>query len=289
MSSFDDIDSEIQELLPASDDSDTGSESELEGKYQDLSSLGGYLGVYEDLTNPSKADLVEALTKRGVRSAPEDSIYDFLQVNDETTEGFIRSKSGDWIQQAVDKSSNHYISGSYSEFTKLASFLKLYERYGLDRPSENKLRQALINYNVQDAPDGENRYLAPLEIDKGSTHTIGIETGEVTVAYRVNSEGYRIGDEEYTRDLLPKLAKRLEDNGDDNTGGVDDFGPPLPDEVENLLENEQVAENYQLIMHRLAEQAAGDEVPDSVRAKKLAEARFITEVLTGERTWKETK
>lgn len=55
----------------------------------------------------------------------------------------------------------------------------------------------------------------------------------------------------------------------------------------DFLENELVAENYQLIMHRLAEQAAGDDVSDTVRAQKLAEARFITEMLTGERTWEQ--
>jgi len=285
MNSFEEINSELDELLPASDDADTAPESELEGKFQDLSSLGGYLGAYEDLTNPSKAELVEALAERGVRNATEDLVYDFLQVGGETTKGFIRSKNGDWMEQDVDEYPDHDISGNYHVLTKLASFLSLYEMYGLDRPGANKLRQALVNYGVQDAPSGENRYLAPFESDKGTEHLIGIESGDVTVAYRVNSEGYRVGDDEYTRDLLPKLAERLDNDSDTSTGDVEDFAPPLPDEVENLLENEQVAENYQLIMQRLAENAAGNGVSDTVRAKKLAEARFITEVLTGERTW----
>lgn len=285
MSSFDDIDSELDELLPESDDGEIASNRELDGKFQDLSSLGGLLGVYEELTNPSKADLIEALHERGVRNPAEDSVYDFLQVDGETTKGFIRSKSGDWMEQDVDEFPEHDISGNYSEFTKLASFLGIYDKYGLDRPSANELRQALVNYGVQDGPEGSNQYLAPLEADDGTEHLVGIETGEVTVAYRVDSEGYRVGEEEYTRDLLPKLADRLGETSDTASGDIEEFAPPLPDEVDNLLENEQVAENYQLIMHRLAEQAAGDDVSEAVKARKIAEARFITEVLTGERTW----
>ena len=285
MSSFDDIDSELDELLPESDEAGTSSDTKLEGKFQDLSSLGGLLGVYDDLTNPSKEDLIDALVERGVRSPAEDSVYDFLQVDGETTTGFIRSKSGDWMEQDVDEFPERDISGNYPDFTKLASFLGIYEKYGLDRPSANELRQALINYGVRDAPGGSNQYLAPLETDSGIEHLVGIEIGEVTVAYRVDSEGYRVGDEEYTRDLLPKLAARLEDESTADSESIYGFAPPLPDDVDNLLENEQVAENYQLIMHRLSEQAAGENVSQEVRKKKLAEARFITEVLTGERTW----
>lgn len=76
---------------------------------------------------------------------------------------------------------------------------------------------------------------------------------------------------------------RLEEESDFE--GPHSFAEPLPDQVENLLENDTVAEAYQVMMHRLAEQAAGKNVPHSIRERRLAEARFITEVLTGERTW----
>jgi hypothetical protein len=41
-------------------------------------------------------------------------------------------------------------------------------------------------------------------------------------------------------------------------------------------------------MHRLAEQAARDGASSEVRARKLAEARFVTEVLSGKRTWEDS-
>jgi hypothetical protein len=107
----------------------------------------------------------------------------------------------------------------------------------------------------------------------------------VTVAYPVDSAGNRIGDNEYTREPLPKLLSKLKAGDVGGTVLVEPFTPPVPERVENLLDNEQVAENYQLMMHRLAEQAAGESVFDAARKQRLAEARFITEVLSGERTW----
>lgn len=284
MSSFDEIDSTLDELLPQDSKSDEGCGSKLEGKFQALSSLGGYLGVYSDLTNPGKSDLISALYKLGVRNAANESVFDFLQVNGNTTNGLIRSKSGDWLEQEIDEFPDGNLAGNYGELAKLASFLGLYEMYGLDRPSAQKLRQALVNYGVQDVPDVPNKYLAPLKADDDTENLIGIETGDVTTAYPVDTDGHRIGDDEYTRDLLPKLSKRLAD-ATENEGDINEFVSQLPDDVENLLGNEQVAKNYQLIMHRLAEQAAGEGMSESVRSKKLAEARFITEVLSGAQTW----
>lgn len=287
MSSFDEIDSTIDELLPETETSDknTSDGSNLGGKFQALSSLAGHLGLYAELTNPSKEELISALYDRGIRNAAEDSVFDFLQVDDDSTKGFIRSKSGDWIEQAIDEFPTGNLAGDYREFTKVASFLGLYERYGLDGPSANKLREALVNFGVEAIPDKPNTYLASIEDGSGTTHLIGIQTGEVTTGYPVDSNGNRIGDDEYTRELLPKLVDRLENSKGDIQESPEQFAPPLPDEIDNLLENEHVAENYQLIMHRLAEQAAGENIPDAIRSKKLAEARFITEVLSGDRTW----
>lgn len=284
MSSFDDIDSVLDELLPQGSTSETDGSSKLEGKFQALSSLGGYLGVYKTLTNPGKDELLSALYDLGVRNAADESVFDFLQVDGDTTKGYIRSKNGEWIEQDIDEYPDGNLAGNYGELAKLASFLGLYETYGLDGPSGEKLRQALVNYGVENVPEAPNKYLAPLQDDDGTEHLIGIETGAVTTAYPVDADGNRIGDDEYTRDLLPKLSKRLASTSS-NDGDIDQFVSQLPDDVENLLENEQVAENYQLMMHRLAAQAAGDGVTDSIRSKKLAEARFITEVLSGERTW----
>lgn len=289
MSSFDDIDSELDDLLPQDDNTGNEANDALTGKFQMLSSLGGYLGAYQDLNNPGKEDLLDALAGLGIRNAAEDSVYDFLQVNEETTKGFIRSKSGDWIEQEVAEYPDQTLSGDYSTYTKLASFLGLYERYGLDGPNGTKLRNALTNFGVRNGPDEPNRYLAPLEGEDGTERLIGIETGEVTIGYPVDEDGQRVGNDEYTRDLLPSLRERLE-NGNDTDENVEaeEFVLSLPDDVDNLLKDEHVAENYQLIMHRLAAAAAGEDVADSVRSKKLAEARFITEVLSGERTWEES-
>lgn len=288
MSSFDEFDSTIEEVLHESQDPRVGSETDtkLEGKFQALSSLASHLGLYSTLTNPGKEDLISALYECGVRNAPEESVFDFLQVDAEATKGFIRSKNGEWIEQYVAEIPDRQLTGGYGEYAKLASFFRLYEKYGLDRPSADKLRNALVNFGVRDGPGGPNSYLAPVEDDDGIEHLVGVTTGKVTTAYPVDANGQRIGDSEYTSDLLPNLVERLEgDSQADDSEKAKPFAPPLPDNVENLLENEVVAENYQLIMHRLAEQAAGDDVSDVTRAKKLAEARFVTEVLTGERTW----
>lgn len=274
------IDSALKELLPDSDDG--SDDAQLTGKFQTLSSMGGYLGVYESLTNPNKEELINALTDLGVKNAAENSAYTFLQVDGETTKGFIRSKDGTWREQDVSEYPTHDLEGDYHTYSKLASFLGLYDRYGLDKPNATKLRQVLVNFGVREGPDGPDMYLAPVEDSDGEEHLIGISLGEVTTAFPVDGDGHRIGDDEYTRDLLPKLVKRLANGGGND---VESFVPELPEEVSNLLENDVVAENYQLIMHRLAEQAAGDDVSAPTRQRKLAEARFITEVLTGEKTW----
>ena len=290
MNSPNKIDSALDNLLPESstEQGQNSPENDLGGKFQELSSLGGYLGVYETLTNPSKEDLISALSELGVRNSAEDSVYDFLLFSDETTKGFIRSKNGDWSEQKISDFSSRSLQGGYPEYTKLASFLGLYDKYGLDRPTANKLKQALTNYGVQDTPKKSEVYLAPLEGESGTVHTIGISIGEVTTAYPVDSDGERIGDDEYTHDLLPKLSKRLESGSQtDDNADIEQFVASLPNDTENLLENSKVAENYQLIMHRIADQAARDGVSNSTRQKKLAEARFITEVLSGERTWEQ--
>lgn len=284
MSSPDDIDSALDELLPQDSAAETDGSSKLEGKFQVVSSLAGYLGVYKNLTNPGKDELLSALYDLGIRNAADESVFDFLQVDGETTKGYIRSKNGEWIEQNIDEFPDGGLAGDYGGLAKLASFLGLYEMYGLDGPSGEKLRQALVNYGVENVPEAPNKYLAPLQDTDGREHLIGIEIGAVTTAYPVDADGNRTGDDEYTRDLLPKLSKRLASTSNYD-GDIDEFVSQLPDDVENLLENEQVAENYQLMMHRLAAQAADDGVTDSIRSKKLAEARFITEVLSGERTW----
>lgn len=278
------INSEIEELLPQTQSTEGDHESrELSGKFQELSSLGGHLGLYQELTNPSKEELLSALQNIGVRSASEEGVYDFLQVKEDVTIGFIRSKSGDWIEQDVSEYPDRDLRGGYTEYTRLASFFELYDRYGLDRPSANQLREAVVNFGVRDHPDEDDTYIATIEDSNGEEHRVGVEVGEVTVAYPIDTQGHRIGDDEYTRELLPKLIERLGEESE-SQDDVEDIVPPLPDQVENLLENESVAENYQLIMHRLAEQASGD-VSEKTRRQKLAEARFITEVLSGERTW----
>lgn len=284
MSSPNDIDPALDELLPQDSAAETGEQSKLEGKFQIVSSLAGYLGLYKNLTNPGKEELLSALYDLGIRNAAGESVFDFLQVDGETTKGYIRSKNGEWIEQNIDEFPDGDLAGDYGVLAKLASFLGLYEMYGLDGPSGEKLRQALVNYGVVDVPETSNKYLAPLEDTDGEEHLIGIETGAVTTAYPVDADGNRIGDDEYTRDLLPNLSKRLA-SSTHHDGDMDEFVSQLPDDLENLLENEQVAENYQLIMHRLAAQAAAEGVTESIRSKKLAEARFITEVLSGERTW----
>ena len=284
MSSPNDIDSALDELLPQDSTAEAGEQSKLEGKFQIVSSLAGYLGVYKKLTNPGKEELLSALYDLGIRNAAGESVFDFLQVDSETTKGYIRSKNGEWIEQNIDEFPDRDLAGDYGVLAKLASFLGLYEMYGLDGPSGEKLRQALVNYGVSNVPEAPNKYLAPLEDTDGTEHLIGIETGAVTTAYPVDADGNRIGDDEYTRDLLPNLSKRLASSTHHDVD-VDQFISQLPDDIENLLENEQVAENYQLIMHRLAAQAAAEGATESIRSKKLAEARFITEVLSGERTW----
>ncbi|MBV0926222.1 hypothetical protein KTS45_18605 [Halomicroarcula limicola] len=284
MTSFDDINQELNDLLPQSQTREK--EPDLEGQFQALSSLGGHLGVYRDLTNPSKDELLSALYDLNVRNADSESVFDFLQVDGETTKGFIRSKTGEWIEQEIAEDPTADISGTYGELAKVASFLGLYEKYGLDGPSKEKLQHALVNYGVEAVADEPNKYIAPLQGEDGTDHLIGIETGNVTTGYPIDSNGQRIGDDEYTRDLLPKLAKRLGDGSHETSGGdIKQFVANLPDNVENLLDNERVAQNYQYMMHRLAEQAAGDDISDAIRTKKLEEARFITEVLSGERTW----
>lgn len=285
MSLPEDIDSKLNELLPDAEDDETG-DMKLRGTFQLLSSLGGHLGLYEDLTNPSKQELVTALYEQGVRNANEESVYDFLRVDDDSTTGYLRSKNGTWIEHDIDDMPDWELFGEYGDLAKTASFLGLYERYGLEAPSANKLRHGLLIYGVRDGPEDGPRYLAPLEDEQGAEHLIGIGIGEVTTGYPVDSAGYRVGDNEYTRDLLPKLAARLAADTPEESGSTPEpFAPKLPDEVSNLLDNEVVAENYQLIMHRLAEQATGPDVSAVARSRKLAEARFVTEVLTGERTW----
>jgi hypothetical protein len=58
MSSPDDVDSILDDLLPKSERAES---IDFEGKFQVVSSLGGHLGVYEELTNPNKAKLLKAL------------------------------------------------------------------------------------------------------------------------------------------------------------------------------------------------------------------------------------
>jgi hypothetical protein len=287
MSDIDDIDSELEEILPESETAHgtTSGTTELEGKFQMLASLAGYLGVYNDLTNPGKDDLLAALTELGVQNSGDDLVYDFLQIHDDVRKGFIRSKRGEWIERDLRDVPTTDLSADFSEYARLASFLRLYERYGLDNPSGNKLRHALIVFGVEHAPEGLQTYLAPIEDGDGTVHVVGIETGDVTTAYPVDANGYRIGDDAYTRDLLPRLLDRLASGSEDGQAEVEEFVPPLPQDIDNLLDNEVVAENYQTMMHRLADQAAGENVSDTIRSKKLAQARFITEVLSGERTW----
>lgn len=283
MTAPEDLDSTIDELLPEKEESAPEGDGELRGRFQTLSSLGGYLGVYEELSTPSKDELVAKLAELGVKTAPEDSVYDFVKVGEETTRGYIRSKDGSWIDQDVAAAPTGELSGGYAVYSKLASFLGIYDRYGLDRPSEHQLREALINYGVEDGPEHGPEYLAPLYGSDGDEFVVGISTGEVTTAYPIDEGGYQAGSVEYTRDLLPKLVSRLEDESDSEASAS--FAEPLPDDVDNLLEDEAVADAYQVMMHRIAEQAAGENVPEIIRERRLAEARFITEVLTGTRTW----
>lgn len=289
MSSLDDVDAILGELLSGSDNKevkkDDTEEPILEGTFQSLSSLGGYLGVYQDLANPTKAELIEALYAREVRNAADEWVYDFVQVDEDLTRGFIRSKSGDWIEHQISDTSTTTVSGKYGDLTKLASFFGLYDKYGLDRPSADKLKHALATFGVEDSQTAPNQYTVSLESDDGEEYLIGVQLDDITTAYPVDSNGNRIGNEEYTKELLPRLRERLESGQLSDLKDAEQFAPPLPDEVKNLLENETVSQNYQLIMHRLAEQAAGDDVPKVIRKKKLAEARFITEVLSGQRTW----
>lgn len=288
MSSKDDIDSALKEILPTDRESSQGAaEAQVDGKFQTLSSLAAHLGLYADLKNPSKTELVQALSERNVQNAAEEAVYDFLLINNKQSKGFIRSKDGSWIEQDIDEHPDTDLKGGYATFSRLASFFNLYERYGLTQPSENALKQALINYGVENHPQNKDSYLAQLETPEGTVREIGVIPGEVTTAHPLDEERNRIGDVEYTRELLPRLAERLdnEEVASDDLNGQ--FIPPLPEEIHNLLADEHVAKNYQLIIHRIAEQAAGDGVSTATRKKKLAEARFVTEVLTGERTWQD--
>lgn len=279
-----DLDSTIEELLPEQEAAAAGDDAgDIVGTFQVLASLGGYLGVYEELSSPSKEELVAALAAKGVKTAPADSVYDFVLVGEEATRGLIRSKDGSWIDQDVEAAPDGEVSGGYGVYTKLASFLGLYDRYGLDRPSAHQLREALINYGVRDGPDEGADYIAPVQGADGEEYLVGISTGQVTTAFPIDDAGHHVGSEEYTRDLFPKLVDRLEEEAEFT--GSESFAPELPEEVGNLLEDEAVAEAYQVMMHRLAEQAAGENVPAAIRERRLAEARFITEVLTGERSW----
>lgn len=288
----DEMSSIVEEVLsePAHDDKPTDAdEPRLAGTFQVLSSLGGYLGLYRELSNPTKSELIEALYERGVRTAAGEWVYDFVQIEGETTQGLIRSKDGEWLEHEVEKRQQNRVSGTYGDLTKLASFLSLYDRYGLDRPSADKLRHALAVFGVENSQTAPDQYVVSLETGEGEEYLIGIDVGEVTTAFPVDSRGNRIGEEEYTKELLPRLRDRIERGDLSGMADVEQFAPPLPDEVENLLDDETVAENYQLMMHRLAEQAAGDNVPTAIRKKRLAEARFITEVLSGQRTWEQTE
>lgn len=282
VSSPDDVDSILDDLLPKSERSDSVA---LEGKFQMLSSLGSYLGVYQELKNPNKAELVEALYEQGVRDASENWVYDFLRIEGEDTTGLIRSKDGEWLEQEFTEFPEGKFTKTYGELTKLAGFFDLYDQYGLSKPSSDELRHAFACFGIEEDPDEPNTYLATLTGEDGTEYPIGVHLDEVTVAYPVDSAGNRIGDNEYTRELLPKLLSKFEAGDIGGTESVEPFAPPLPEQVEDLLDNEQVAENYQLMMHRLAEQAAGESVSDAARERKLSEARFITEVLSGERTW----
>lgn len=290
MDSHEDINSAIDELLPEGEG--TGEEADgqaLTGKFQTLSSLGGHLGVYQSLSTPSKDELVAALSDMNVQNATEDSVYDFLQVTEETTKGFIRSSDGTWLEQDVSEHPDRELQGTYWDFVRLASFLGVRDLYGLNTPDTRELHEALVNFGVEADPNDPDRYLAPFEDEAGDEHRISIAPGEVTTAYPVTSSGTRIGDNEYSKELLPNLAQKLaEEPAADADEELESFAPPLPDEVENLLSDETVSENYQLIMHRLAEQAARDGASSEVRARKLAEARFVTEVLSGKRTWEDS-
>jgi hypothetical protein len=289
MRSFDDIDSTLDELIPQDQETETstGDKPKLEGTFQILSSLGGYLELYEELTHPGKDKLVDALYERGIRNVSESSVYDFISVGSDQAVGYIRAKDGTWSEHTVTEDPEGQVTGTFQEVSKLASFLDLYERYGFDRPGAKKLREALIHYGVDEVSGESNTYVAPLEGIDGEEYRIGIETGEPTTAYRIDEFGNRIGSEAYTEELLPKLAEDLTEDSESTTSEeVEPFAPPLPEDVENLLEIEEVAENYQVIMHRLAEQASND-VSSETRSQKLAEARFITEVLTGQRTWED--
>lgn len=191
MADVEGFDSRIEDILrDIKRDTDKKGESEVIGTFQELSSLGGYLGLYEQLSTPSKDELIEALESLGVRTADEESVYDFVLIREGSARGFIRSKDGSWIDQDVTEVPDGYVSGGYSEYSKLASFLGIYDRYGLEQPTAHQLRQALGNYGVQDGPSDGPDYLTPLYGTDGEEYMVGVNTGDVTTAFPIDDAGY---------------------------------------------------------------------------------------------------
>lgn len=172
------------------------------------------------------------------------------------------------------------IDGSYQDMTSLASHIGAWSHYNLDSPNIHEVADALENYGVRmPEVDADHDY----ELHRGGTVTklTRQDDGEWTengAATTTTPEEY----EEAKDSLAEKVAKEAQEATDKTEAQVN-----IPSEADlvDLLGNENVAQNYRAMILKLAGQATGEGVSEETRTRKLEMARFITEGLSGDRTW----
>lgn len=183
------------------------------------------------------------------------------------------------------------LEGTYQDLTSLASHTGAFDHYNLETPTKAETVEALEKYGVRMPPVGADY---DYELHRGGA-TVHLtrqedgswkENGQATTSVAESAAQEADEDEaedEYDIELdTDELAEQAREATQDQEVALN---IPDHDDLTNLLGNEDVAQNYRAMMLKLAGQATGEGVSESTRRRKLAMARFITEGLSGDRTW----